>query len=190
MAELRLPREHGFWVMLAAVVLAALGRADFALRALLVTLGSIPLVISGAALIAKRVRRSSRDQLLASAVLPVIGVPIQLAAGLDLASILTSALALVVLFVASALVVRGAFARSRAHGSALRFDALAVVLTGLGCLGFAALGQRAEAIALGLGFSLLGLIVLGKPTTKRLKSVGLGLAGVAAVAAVALGMGG
>jgi hypothetical protein len=183
----RLPREHGFWVMLGAVAITSLVRARFATAAL-VALGIVlPLATSGAALIGGRVRRNRRYQLLAATALPVVGVPIELASGIGLVSVLATALAWSSLFLASALVVRAAFERSRTGGNPAVLEGGALLVAAVGGLAFGYLGLWHHALALGVSFVLLFFLVSRHPTVKQLRGVGLGLAGIAAAAGLALG---
>lgn len=191
MAErLRLPREHGFWVMLGAVAITSLVRARFAPVALFVAGITLPLATLGAVAIGRRVRKNRSYQLVASSVLPVAGIPIELAAGIDVASVLATALAWTGVFLASALVVRAAFERSRARGNPVVLDGAALAVVAVGCLGFALFGLLHQAVALGVCFVLFVLLVSWRPTAKQLRSLGLSLAGVAAVAAFVLGSSG
>jgi hypothetical protein len=185
--RLRLPREHGFWVMLGAVTLTSLVRARFAPLALLAAAITLPLATLGAVMIGRRVRKNRSYQLLASLALPVAGIPIELAAGIGIGSVLATTLAWAGVFLASALVVRGAFERSRPNGNPVLLEGGALAVVAVGGLGFASLGLVHQAIALGVSFALLFFLVSRHPTAKQLRTVGLALAGVAAGAAVALG---
>jgi hypothetical protein len=154
------------------------------LLALAVTL---PLAILGAAMIGRRIRRNRNYQLLAAVSLPVAGVPIELASGIGVASVSSTALAWASVFLASALVVRGAFERSRPKGNPTLLERSALAVVAFGALAFALAGCVREASALGVSFVALFVLVSRHPTVKQLRPVGLALAGIAAGAAIALG---
>lgn len=185
--RLRLPREHGFWVMTSAVVVTSLARGRFSASALLVLAVTLPLATLGAALIGRRIRKNRNYQLLAAVALPVVGIPIELAGGVGVASVLATALAWASVFLASALVVRSAFERSRPKGSPAALEGGALAVVAIGGLGFACLGLVHQAVALGVSFVVLFVLVSRHPTVKQLRTLGLALAGVAAGAAIALG---
>jgi hypothetical protein len=186
--RLRLPREHGFWVMLGAVAITSLVRARFTSDALVAAAITLPLTTLGAAVIGRRVRKNRTYQLLASLALPIAAIPIELAAGIGVASVLVTVVAWSGVFLASALVVRGAFERSRPKGNPAPLEGGALAIVAIGGLGFACLGLVHQAIALGVSFVVLFFLVSRHPTVKQLRTLGLGLAGAAAGAAVALGI--
>ena len=73
-----LPREHGFWSMLGAVVLAAIVRSELSAATVLTALGVTALsgVLGGA--FRRAVRRHETLQLGSAAVMGLAGVPIEL----------------------------------------------------------------------------------------------------------------
>jgi len=183
-----MPNEHGFWVMLAASVLGAALRAGLSY----LTLVTSCLVVGTTVLVARHfhraIRRREGAQLGATAALALTGTPVEWVSGLPFASVLAGTVARAAIFVASALLVRSAFARSARGQSvrcrALQSSAIAILaLTGI----LLALGhQYAEARASALALSVCLLLAWGKPTAKQLKPLGLTLAGLALTSAIAL----
>ena len=102
------PREHGFWVMLTAVLLCALMQSN-TLTLTLVTTAALVALASALAggVIRRRVRRSGTAQLASAAVLALAGVPVAFVAKLPLSQIAVTTTAWAIVFVASALVVQG-----------------------------------------------------------------------------------
>jgi hypothetical protein len=183
------PREHGFWVMLGAALLASLLRADFSVPALAV---AAPVVVAAAALgglTRRHVRREAAAQLGAAALLGLSGVPIERAAGLPTKDTAAVATAWLLIFVSSALVVRAAMARARRGGQrdARFLDRIALSLPLAGAISLAALGRWHVSLALLLGLLGLALLSLLALSVKRMKTIGLSLAGIAVAVAFALG---
>lgn len=181
-----LPREHGFWTMLAAVQLAAVVRSGVgaALLASLVLVGVLS-VLGG--LGSRAVRRRRSLQLASAAVLGVSGLPVELAFGVPWPSALATAACWVIMFGAGALLVHGAFARaSRKRGPAIHYEAGACLLGALGAIGLALGGFALQASALGAATCCLAGLASHRPTPKQVKSLGLALAGMNAGVAVLL----
>jgi hypothetical protein len=187
-----LPREHGFWTMLGAVVLAALVRSELTAATLLTALGVAALsgVLGG--VFRRAVRRHESLQLGSAALIGLAGVPIELVGKVDPASMTLTMLAWSVVFSASALSVRSSFARasrkprSKAKAKALSLGAVVLPLfaaTLFGVIGYAA--QAVASLVAALGCATLGL---ARPGIKRMDTVGLSLAGVALLAALALAL--
>jgi hypothetical protein len=185
-----LPREHGFWTMLGAVVLAALVRSDLSATTLLTALAvtAVSGVLGG--VLRRAVRRHEALQLGSAAVMGLAGVPIELLGKVDPTSVTLTTLAWSVVFSASALYVRSSFAQAsrkrRPKAKALLLTAIGLPLFAAGLFG--ATGNAAQAVAAliaALGCAGLGL---ARPGVKRMGVVGLSLAGVALLAALALAL--
>lgn len=183
-----LPREHGFWVMLAAVLLCALMQSATLTVPLLLTVAAVALVTALAGgTIRRRIRKSTAAQLVSAGLLAAAGVPVALVARLPRSQIAVTTLAWAVIFVANALVVHASFARAkRRPRRAFGFAALAVGGTAAASIGFAASSRNDAALATAITAFALASIALVAPTTRQLKPVGIALAGVAALAAFAL----
>ncbi len=183
-----LPREHGFWVMLAAVLLCASMQSRALSVALIATVAAVALMTALAGgTIRRRVRRSNAAQLASAALLAAAGVPVALVGRLPLAQIAATTAAWAVIFVANALVVHASLARAkRRTRRAFGFAALAVGGTVAASIGFALSSRNNAAMATTITAFGLAAIALVAPTTRQLKPVGIALAGVAALAALAL----
>ena len=185
-----LPSEHGFWVMLSAALGSALFRARVSLSSAGVALACALLAIVAGSAGHRWVRRSSRMQLAATVGLAFSGAPIELANGVSSASVALRSLSRAVVFFTSALVVRAAFARSARRGEARsRLIALtSLAVPSLAGLTFLAAQRRPEAAACFMTSALCALLVFIRPTAKQLKPLGLALAGLALLSAVALAL--
>ncbi len=188
-AEL-LPREHGFWTMLAAVIVTATLRSGISAATLFTALSvTASLAVLGGVL-GRAVRRHEALQLGAAAVMGLAGVPIELVAQLQPASIFMTALAWSVVFSASALHVRSSFAQAsrnrRAQARALSLGAVGLPLVAAAFFGVTNHApQAAAALVAALGCAALGI---ARPGIKRMRAVGLSLASVAFLAALALAL--
>jgi hypothetical protein len=181
-----LPREHGFWAMLLAVLGSALLRspraASFA-AAVVVLVASI----AAAALIRRAIRRHALAQLAAALTLGTAGLPVDLVAGDELGTAFGRAALWSGVFCASALVVRAAFCRSAGHARrAFLLTGLAVALCAVTAAGFGAAGAAALAMAAGLAATTCAAFALLRPSVKQLKPVGLALAALAAAVGLIL----
>jgi hypothetical protein len=187
-APLELPREHGFWVMLGAVVLSAFLRSGATLLLAAAALTVTVVAILGAVRMDRLVRRDGAAQVLSAGALGALSFPLDVVAGRTLTAAAATGLAWVAIFAASALVVRSLFARAgrRASRSAPWLAAVSVLAPGAAALGFALAGSRAESAASLLTAAGLGVLVLLRPTVKQLKPVGIGLAVLHAASAVVL----
>ncbi len=183
-----LPREHGFWVMLAAVLLCALMQSGRPSLTVVVTALGVALVTALAGgTIRRRIRRSNTAQLASAALLATAGVPVALVARLPLSQIGVTTLAWAVIFVANAMVVHTSFARAkRQYQRALGLAGLSVGTTAAASIGFAVAARNNAALATTLTGFGLAAIALVAPTTRQLKPVGIALAGLATIAAFAL----
>jgi hypothetical protein len=184
-----LPNEHGFWVMLGAVLLCALLQAGGSLRAWLAAAVVLVAGALAAGFIRKRIRRSGVAQLVSAATLAFGGAPVALAAGIAWQRVAGTVIAWMVVFVSSALLVRAAFARARRAEElrAIVLDASAIGICSAANIVFGLLGARMEALATGLTAIACAVLVAKHPSVKELKGVGLALGAIAALAAVVLG---
>ncbi|HEX5098769.1 MAG TPA: hypothetical protein VFV94_04685 [Polyangiaceae bacterium] len=184
---LELPREHGFWVMLSAVVLAAVS-AYPSLRSLL----AAALVVGAGALLGslvhRRIRRQPRLQLASSLVLAAAGVPIELAGGAPWVPAIYDATAWVAVFAAFTLSVWACTARSsRIRRPQVRdLTTAAIGLPLVAAVGLALAGHRGHAAAALLGAAASSIFALWRPGAKQMKPIGLTLAGVALLVALVL----
>ncbi len=186
---LRLPREHGFWVMLTAVLLAALIRARFGLTALIATVVVLGVSVLGAAALSRRIRGSGNAQIGSALALAWLGAPVELAAGGTLSGAAAVAVAWMGVFVSSATCVRAAF--SRAKGDLARCRMLVAVSVFVpAALGVAFYLSAERDAALASLVAAVGALILGAwaPGVKQLKRVGLSLALVAFLAMLALAL--
>jgi hypothetical protein len=185
-----LPNEHGFWVMLAAALGSALLRARLSFASAGVALGCALLAIAAGSAGHRSVRSSSRMQLAATVGLAFAGAPVELSGGLSAASVAVRSLARAVVFFTSALVVRAAFARSARRGEARsrRIAVASVVVPSLAGLAFLVAQRLPEAAACLMTSGLCAVLVHLRPTAKQLKPLGLALAGLALLSAVALAL--
>ncbi len=183
----RVPREHGFWVMLSAVVIAAFLRnpgwgAIFV--ALTMTLGAA--WIGGE--LRARVRRDGRLQLASSVVLAAAGIPVELAGGARGSDALANALAWMVVFGTLALCVWACTARSsrtrRPQVAALTLLTFFVPLAGAAAFAFA--GRRAPALATMLVAIASVAFAVWQPGAKQMRAIGLSLAGTTAFVGLVL----
>jgi hypothetical protein len=183
----RAPREHGFWVMLSAVVLAAFIRnPGFAAAFVGVS------TVLGAAWIGgevrARIRREERLQIASGAVLAVAGIPIELAGGARFLDAFANAGAWVVVFGTFTLCVLAGTARSsRIRRDQVSFLTLLAFLIPLGAAsGFAFAGFRAPALACLLAAVSSVAFAIWRPGAKQMKAMGLSLAGAATFVALVL----
>ncbi len=184
---MRLPREHGFWVMLGAVSAAAAARASLAPRSLAVLLVVAPLCVALASRVGRSVRRSAAAQLAAAALLPLAGLPVELAGGVPVADALTTVVAWAAVFVSGAMIVRAVFERAaRRRSRATLLDAGALALCVAAAAALALLGARGGAMAAGIAAIGGTAIAIARPSPQQLKAVGLAFAGLTIAAGVAL----
>ncbi|HET7545875.1 MAG TPA: hypothetical protein VFK05_38670 [Polyangiaceae bacterium] len=185
-----LPREHGFWVMLAAALLSALLRAGAQRASVFAATATVVVVVAAAGALHRRVRRNSLAQLTATLLLSLSAVPVELAGGVPHSSIASAALARAVVFLASALVVRAAFARSMRGGRVRTFffHLLSIAIAGVAALVFHATGRGTEASACAMAAIVCGAFAYQRPTTKELKFLGLSLSGLVLASTLALAL--
>ncbi len=187
MSRIGLPREHGFWVMLGAVLSAAVARNASLpaawTTALLVLV--VAAVIGGA--LGRRIRRNGRWQLASTAMLAAAGAPVGLVAGEPPATVVLATVAWLAVLLSGSLVVRSVLARSRRDERAQRSAGLAAIVVAAAGASFlgAAGEQRAALAALGAAGFAVAMLWLA-PTTRDLKRLGLGLGALATLTAVLL----
>jgi hypothetical protein len=184
-----LPREHGFWTMLAAVVLVAVARSGLSPAVLLVAAAVVAGAVALGAVSRRSIRRHESLQLASAVGLSLGDAPIELAGGAAPASVAVTVLAWAVVFLSSALCVRASFARASRKRSeqAPWLQGTAVILPCVAAILFVATGAGAHAIAALIAAAGCTALAVKKPDVKQMKAVGLFLAGVTALAAVALG---
>ncbi len=186
--RLTMPREHGFWVMLAAVVLSSAGSSGWQASAVGVALLSGVVAIGVAAFIHKMIRKAEWAQLLSSPVLAVLIAPAELLSGLPTLVVIYSVAAWASLFTASSLTVRAAFARSRkrqATGKAHLLSAVSIALPALATL-LLYLAEQEEAMRITIvGTIGMSAMAIWRPTAKRLQATGMALAFVVLTALLA-----
>ena len=107
-AALRLPREHGFWVMLGGSLSGSLLRTRTTATSLLLAVVVAVASVGVAAATHRRVRRRGSLQFVAALALALAGVPIEAAADTSLATMTASACMKAVVFSASVASVRAA----------------------------------------------------------------------------------
>ena len=117
---IRLPREHGFWTMLAAAVFVAAGRSQPSAALLLAATATVTMAVLSGAALATSIRRRASLQVGSAGALSLVGIPIELAGGSEPASTVLTSLALAVVFTSSALCVRASFAIRNASPRACR----------------------------------------------------------------------
>jgi hypothetical protein len=181
------PREHGFWVMLGAVVGSALARnpnAAAGLAAVVVVAGA---VLAGGA-VRRQIRRRASLQLFASLALAAASAPIELAGGAPPFQALCNASAWAAVFSAFTLIVRACLARSsRVRRSEVGIlTTLAVFFPLAAALAFVLGELRVQAAAALLGAAVASVIAYFRPDAKSMKPIGLSLAAAAVFVALIL----
>jgi hypothetical protein len=183
----RVPREHGFWVMLSAVVVAALLRNPGGFAAFVAVT-----VILGAAWVGGevrvRIRREERLQLASACVLAVSGVPVELAGEARLSEALANAFAWMIVFGTFTLSVWACRARSsRIRREDVPLLTLFTFLVPLvAATAFALADFRAPALASMLAMVSSVVFAVWRPGAKQMKAMGLSLAGAATFVALVL----
>ena len=186
----RLPSEHGFWVMLVAAQTSALLRARGTSSSLIAAAFMAGVVVVAGSVSHRLVRKNSVAQLIAAVALSLSSVPVEIAGGVLVASVAWAALARVVVFVTSALVVQAAFARC-ARNKARRSLILSVISWTLPALSAAlllAVGHTVEAGTCVIAGAVCVVFAWSRPTVKQLKPLGLALGGLALLTVVTLAL--
>lgn len=169
------PREHGFWVMLAAVLVSSLLRAGMALPSVAVAVVVTTSIVIVAGALHKQVRKSSNAQLASTLALALAGAPIEAAAGLGFSDIAGATAARLLVFSTGLFVVRAALARSSRLGAGRSklFQLAAVLLPLAGVALFGLLGGSGEALACVLATVFAVFAAAWRPNAKKLKPLGL-----------------
>ena len=185
-----LPSEHGFWVMLGAALASAIVRAHGHRLGLIVAIFVAAAAIFGGGLSHRRIRKSHVGQLSAAGLLALTSVPVEFVAGLPLPSIASATLSRAVVFVASALVVRAAFARSARNGGrrSLRLSGASLVIPALAATLLFALGWSVEAGTCVIAGATCAVFAWSRPSVKQLKPLGLALGCLSLVTAITLAL--
>lgn len=186
-AGLQIPHEHGFWVMLAAVVLAAL-LAQPTVASLLTAV----VVVAGAALLGSlvhmRIRRQPWLQLASALALAAAGAPVELMARTPLVDVAYDAAAWAAVFVGFTLSVWACTARNsrvrRRQVGALTACAVLAPLAGAVALELAE--RRGHALAALFGAAASSVFAIWRPGSKQMKAIGFTLAGCALIVALIL----
>lgn len=181
-----MPREHGFWVMLAAAMISAAGRSQWQLASIAVTLLAGLVALFFAALIHKSIRRVEWAQLFASTMLALLIVPGQALSGIPAMQVSCNVAGWAALFTGSSLAVRSVFARAKRRRELSIALGLASVLVPAGVgLGLYLLKEEAPMRVALVGSSGMLIIALWRPLPKQLKKTGLALALIVLLALVA-----
>ena len=185
-----LPTEHGFWVMLAAAQVSALLRTAAAAHSVASALLVIAALVFVGGWSHRRVRKSSAAQLAGAGILGLSSVPPEIAGNLPIPDVAAAALARVVVFLASALVVRAAFARAARGGErrSVLLQSASVALPALSSTLLFALGGTAEAVTCLMAGVVCAVFTWSRPTVKQLKPLGLALGGLALVTTITLAL--
>lgn len=183
----RLPREHGFWVMLSVMTLSLVARnpgATAVLTALVVATVAVVVAMGTRRL----VRQSSSFRFAAVLGLAAAGFPVELVGGRSVSAALLDSLAWASVFGAFALGVGACTARSsrtrRAHVRPLTL--LSVLVPAAVSVAFALAHLSVHALASALAALSSTVLAIWAPGSKRMKSIGLSLAVCAAIEAVVL----
>jgi hypothetical protein len=174
--------------MLAASILTGLIQAEARGAALLAAAVMLVGAASIGGLVHRRVRGNGNAQLASAAAMSLAGAPIAVVAGVEPARVVGTALAWVAIFVTSALIVRGTFARARSASriAPAWLDVAAVGLSALASAAFVTLGFRGASAATGLSALCAAALMASRPTVKQLKRVGLALGALSLVASILL----
>lgn len=176
--------------MLSAAVLSAELRANFGSLALVTGASVFASAVASASVLHRNIRSHESAQLAATAGLGMAGAPIEYAAGLPLSTVLSGSLARLAIFLASAFLVRAAFARSsrRPATSSGNWQRATLLLLGTAFALLALAGRLVEARACAMAIAVGIVLIWWSPTAKQLKPLGLSLAGLALGSAIALAL--
>jgi len=186
----QLPSEHGFWVMLGAAQASSLLRTRGVPASVLAAVLVLVAVVAAASVSHRRIRKNSAAQLAATATLALSSVPVEVAGALPFPSIASAALARLAVFVASALVVRAAFAHSARNGErrSMLLCSASLAIPALSAALLFALGRTAEAGTCVIAGAGCAIFAWSRPTAKQLKPLGLTLGGLALITAITLAL--
>ncbi|MCP4443982.1 MAG: hypothetical protein GY811_01370 [Myxococcales bacterium] len=180
--DLKVPREHGFWVMLVIALVASVGRSEELLHAsgVAAALAALTIVLGGR--FHKKVRKTPWAQVVASALLGTLVLPIEGIGRVPIRLATVDSLAWIAVFSAFSLSVRAIFARARKGGSGVKATLLALTLPPTsGSALFLLDGHRNSAIAaVGLGGCVL--FAIWRPKPRHLKQSGVMMTALLALA--------
>lgn len=177
------PKEHGFWVMMVAVLIDSVGRADWQASAIAIALATGVVAAIAGGRLHRAIRKRPWAQLLSSASLGLLLLPAELATGISFRFAAMDVLAWSSLFVGSSLAVRATFARAgrrNRHGTWYSLSSVVIpacVALGLWALHYPSSAQISAVGALGA----IG-IMIWRPIPKQLKATGLALAAIVTTA--------
>lgn len=183
---MKTPREHGFWVMLFIALLCgvALGRSLASLTlATIVGCGTV----FAAMLVGRKIRKNVLLQVAAACLLGVLVLPISMVGECESTRSVLAAATLAVVFSSTTMSVQAILLRARKRFSAARLSAGLALGTAAIFLGLAvAFSFAAAAVATSGAFLLGSVLLVRKPSAKRLRWVGVAVATVQLLSAVAL----
>ena len=183
---IELPKEHGYWVMMPAALVAASARVNFDLGAIVAALLLAVFTTALGGMLHRRIRRLEWAQLASSVALAGLVLPVELIGGGGLRTALLDALAWASLFACGSLTVRACFARARRRSRAAPYYGAAALLLAAGsCVYLLLRSACASASVSGAAFVLAAAMVVLRPMPKELKTVGITLA-VVVIAALVL----
>jgi putative Mn2+ efflux pump MntP len=177
------PREHGFWVMLVLALAVGIGAVPGATTVLCaVSLGAISIGVAIG--VGRRIRRSALLQVLSGPLLAALAVPVGMVGGAPFVSMLSRYVPLALVFLATTLVVQETLYRAQKKVRAAaraRWGALGVSFFAVG-LSYV---HHSTRVMVGLVFSAAFVlaILVAKPSTRRMKRIGLSVAVVQLVVA-------
>jgi hypothetical protein len=174
--------------MLGAALLTGVVQAQLRASALIVGVMTLAATAFVGGALHRRIRSNATAQLASAAALALSGAPAAVAGGVSVPHAAVTTLAWFVVFVSSALIVRGSFVRASSKSSldSTWVDTSAIGLAAIANFAFSLAGARGPALAAGLTAIGCAAVAAYRPSVKQLKPVGLALAGLALVAAVVL----
>lgn len=185
-AMIKVPREHGFWVMLSVALLSGvtLGGSGASLGLAAFVFGGAFL---GAVAVGRRIRKNVPLQVLAALVLGALVFPVARAGDSGVRESLVAAGTLSLVFSSTTMSVQAILFRARKRRVLAKWSGYLAVFATLAGLG-GSVFLRAEAATWAMGFTLaLNLsLVVWPPSAKRLRFVGMAIGCVQLLAAGAL----
>ena len=167
------PTEHGFWVMLAIALLAGVARAGATPGTVAVAIGLGLSTIFVAGRFHAQVRKSPVAQVLSSAALGLLLVPIEGIGQVPAQIVAADAAAWVPVFSGFSLSVRAIFARARKGGSGAPLTLLALALPlASGLALYWVVGVRNLPVSL-VGFTGALVFAIWRPRPRLLKQSGV-----------------
>lgn len=181
---MEVPKEHGFWVMLGITVLSGIATAP-SLNSVLAAVALVVVMVLAAMFIGRGIRKNSLLQAMAAVAMGGAVVGLGLAGGGTVGEVLFVACPLTFVFVVTTVSVQGLLLRARRKRHAARGLAWGAVVLGIVGAGTCqwAFGWRG-AVAVALSALVAIGFVASPPSPKKLKRVGLTIAGVQLLAAL------